>query len=680
MKDSLLREELKPLLSEGAQPQYTSETASSRNRVTCLPLRSDERTGTDTHQRRRSQRYQVAENLCFWLVYAALLMSSIAWALMSSLPRFRQYLPSGKMPASEGVASLRTMRCKSCDLSWREPVDGHNWPCSLKLRSRATLGHAVSESVPVSALQSVRRLCPKWRKNLLYPGKCREDKHPAARCSTFLWISDLHIDLWFDPDTASSTFGELKVCRQPEFVYKDALGERIDLRPQSLKSGKSTAFVFAYGRSGCDPPFRLLESLTEAMRQVDSEPDFVLLTGDIAPHYLPSRSFVLESIRAVAQHLSTNLSGSRTGRLGSAQKRPKFIISVGNVDLFPTLYLPEKINGAFAINANLSEDSSAVLLKDLYSIYSDAGLIDSDDEALRRSFSKGGYYRAYDDGELRVLVYNSLLYISDRLFRTHYPGENRSESQIKEYLTLPCERWAEVLPDADDPANQFSWLDHELADAAHDGRSVFLVSHIGPGSKLGARSWCEPYAKRFVSLLGKYNGTVSMQLYGDLPREEMRLIDSFNSSSNTRSSFGLPMLMNPGLTPRRLPGGAPTFRHGFLFRTATQVPRANGSTYDVHKKSLVTLLDFHAYAFPLHQTAAERYVFGSKALSPEWRWRYSFRDQYCVENISADAMNDLVRKMKGDSDLMEAYMLRMNDGFEASIDIDWALQMLRFHA
>ncbi|KAF6000888.1 Acid sphingomyelinase-like phosphodiesterase 3b [Cyanidiococcus yangmingshanensis] len=445
-----------------------------------------------------------------------------------------------------------------------------------------------------------------------------------------------------------------------------------------MGEGRSTASAFAYGRAGCDPPFQLLESLTKTMQKVDSEPEFVLVTGDIAPHYLPSRRLVLESLNTVAQHLAVTICGNRSRREERSQRRPKCVIAIGNVDLFPTLYIPEESDTPDAIDTNTTDDSDPVRFSDLYNIYAKAGLIDSMDDDLRKSFITGGYYRAYDDPELRILVYNSLHYVSNRLFRVDLPAEGSFQSQAKKYSVVPCSEWGKILAKTSDPAGQLAWLDRELAGSERSGQSVFLVSHIGPGSKLGMRSWCERYAKSFANLLRKYNKTISMQFYGDLPREEMRIIDIGGSSDNQADLVGLPILMNPGLTPRRLPGGSPTFRHGFMLRRARATSSANLQLKAALQNESVILLDFHAYSFPLQNTAAERLFFGARAPAPEWRWRYSFREQYCVENMSTSNMNRLVRRIEADPDLMQAYMIRMNDGFESDIDVDRALQVLRF--
>jgi hypothetical protein len=669
-----------PLLGErgrptGAVAATAAETAHSRDPVG--RAQSDRERVCVASRGRRAHRL---DELCFWLIYAVLLVASIVWALISAKMRGHQRLQGEPVVPEPAVANTEsTSFCQVGSTGWNKHRTRLGWSCTSELRSRATLGRAVSQSAPLSILEKVKSTCPNWRRLLQYPALCRRQKRSVSGCGSFLWISDLHVDYWFDPRVPPTLCGERKVCRPAELVYNvSSQVSDASIPNNPAVPVRDVATTYTYGRPGCDPPLPLLESLTEAMKKVDSDPDFILITGDLAPHDLPSRAYVLRSLNASAQHLSATVCGA-LGNSGESQRRsPRCIVVVGNVDLFPTLHIPiEAKPVSSAERYDAENNNQPVRFRDLYELYVTAGILDPENEALRRSFTVGGYYRAYDDGKLRVLVYNSLHYIAGRLFSSASALNRTNASPALPFYALPCEQWKQVLPDADDPAGQFAWLEEELQDAEQNGRSVFLASHIGPGSKTGSRAWCAPYVTRFADLLTKYADTVTMQFYGDLSREELRLIEPYGSPNGTSEMRGLALLINPGLTPRRMPGGAPTFRHCFFDRGIHRAKQVAQRRRGDHVFAPVTLLDYHAYAFPLQHTVIERMTRGASAPHPEWRWRYSFAEQFCVPHLSASTLRQVIQNIASEPEFMEAYTLRTEDGLESDLDLSAAVGSLR---
>src|SRR4051812_28616455 len=69
---------------------------------------------------------------------------------------------------------------------------------------------------------------------------------------------------------------------------------------------------YAFGRYACNPPYRLLKSLLFHLQAQDPNPDFIVITGDIAPHGMPDDTRKITANDTLASLCQTKLHVMRT--------------------------------------------------------------------------------------------------------------------------------------------------------------------------------------------------------------------------------------------------------------------------------------------------------------------------------------------------------------------------------
>eukprot|EP01129_Flabellula_baltica_P017686 TRINITY_DN988_c0_g1_i2.p1 TRINITY_DN988_c0_g1~~TRINITY_DN988_c0_g1_i2.p1 ORF type:complete len:376 (-),score=64.71 TRINITY_DN988_c0_g1_i2:17-1144(-) len=152
-----------------------------------------------------------------------------------------------------------------------------------------------------------------------------------------------------------------------------------------------------YGRYNCDSPKGLVDSALIASNM--NEPDFVVVTGDLAGHVL-SRDHVIEALKY------------SVSKIKETYKMP-MIFSLGNDDFYPN----------YSRNVTMKD-----WLTVLYPIYET--LLPS--EQAKHTFAYGGYF-SHQIGSLTIVSLNSVLYSPN------------------------------FMPEiTDDPLGQFSWLEGVL--------------------------------------------------------------------------------------------------------------------------------------------------------------------------------------------------------------------------
>ncbi|KAK4537844.1 hypothetical protein CDCA_CDCA14G3869 [Cyanidium caldarium] len=585
----------------------------------------------DGRQRRLGGTRRWTRQLSFAFVGSLLL----ATFLSISLARHRDASPISLLAAHRGGGAQRA--------------------CDRFYSSQRTLGRPPSTSPQLGGDSGHER------EQYVAPCPCGMGRTHLRECDTFLWIGDLHVDLHFDPRVPATGSNGTGVCRQ----------SGIPTDPMSTTDmSEATSSPFGYGRVGCDPPPRLLHSLMQAMRAADPHPAFVLVTGDLSAHAMPNRTAVLHNLRYVTAALHEGLCGGK-GRDAPSDVPCRFAVALGNMDVFPDNYIEEgnasdTVEGA----ADVDTDDPVVHLRDIYRIYTDAGLIDADDATVRQTFLRGGYYRAYDDANVRVLVLNTLYYTVARVFRREM--QSTADQQApghRPFATIPCAaRMSRRTGVADDPAGQLEWLRTELADARRRERAVLLASHVAPGDKDGAPNWCAHYAEAYARILSEFRDVMAMQFFGDHTRDEWRAWRPVGARRG-ESETAIPALIHPGLTPRKRRFGAPVFRNVFFGKGI-----GSGRWQHANISPATVVLDYYSWAFPLADTAMRRAMLPPPLRDrPKWRWRYSFCQQYGVADMSPEGMTELARRMAHNDTLLQAYLLRMNDGYEGDIDFDQAL-------
>ena len=139
----------------------------------------------------------------------------------------------------------------------------------------------------------------------------------------------------------------------------------------------------------------------------------------------------------------------------------------------------------------------------------------ADHQAFLDSFTRGGYYAAQPPGKnLTVVGLNTVLF-----------GFASTESEVQAEL---------------------SWLDSILASAQAAGRKVWLLMHVPPGAVLGTTAttagnvsgnghittatmmWTAGRYERFIAVLDKYPGLITMTLAAHTHMDEYRVLSPGN--------------------------------------------------------------------------------------------------------------------------------------------------------
>ncbi|XP_030638672.1 acid sphingomyelinase-like phosphodiesterase 3b [Chanos chanos] len=235
-----------------------------------------------------------------------------------------------------------------------------------------------------------------------------------------------------------------------------------------------------------------------AMKNILPDPDFIVWTGDDTPH-VPNEDLGEEAVLSIIGNLTTIIK--------ELFPKTKVYAALGNHDYHPKSQLPPTQSN----------------------IYEQVGKLWQDwlEPGSQNTFKAGGYYteKLLNRNGFRVLVLNTNLYYD----------------QNKVTANLP------------DPADQFSWTDQMLTEAAKNNEKVYIVGHVPPGffEKKRSKPWFQPqFNKRYLELIQKHHAVILGQFFGHHHTDSFRM---FYSPDGVPISV---MFLTPGVTPWKttLPG------------------------------------------------------------------------------------------------------------------------------
>ncbi len=157
-----------------------------------------------------------------------------------------------------------------------------------------------------------------------------EDLKSAIR---FFHFSDTHIDPFFNP-LQSVFVGQCHSCQLSSTIHgSDAY---CPLSVPSASPPNQVKLGYSFGRYKCNPPLRLMTSLLTHLRS-HATPDFIVITGDIAPHGMPDDSYALEPDTKLTDLCPTKFLVMRRHIRELKQYFPNttFVFTMGNNDHFP---------------------------------------------------------------------------------------------------------------------------------------------------------------------------------------------------------------------------------------------------------------------------------------------------------------------------------------------------------
>jgi len=243
------------------------------------------------------------------------------------------------------------------------------------------------------------------------------------------------------------------------------------------------------GNYHCDSPSALVESALLAMKRLNPNPDFIVWTGDSAPHWrdpVPNEDYIL------------NVTKSVFSKLDKLFPSVSIIPALGNHDASPPDQFPQYN----------PEDKAK---PEYYMKFWQQGAYGDhiNDTEARENFQKCGFYSkmvspSNSSKKLKFIVLNTNMYYHDNFTK------------------------------GKDPCGQLDWLSSTLDSVDIEKEKVFIVAHVPPGSferQPGLPNFNSPedhkteINKQFVQIVTdpKYANKISAHLYGHLHTDTFRV-------------------------------------------------------------------------------------------------------------------------------------------------------------
>lgn len=416
--------------------------------------------------------------------------------------------------------------------------------------------------------------------------------HKHVDKDAFFVLTDVHLDIEYAGNCSKAT-----MCREaaPGAAACDA-----------PPGGGSREM----GQIGCDSPLALVRGALQAMQEADSEPSFIVLTGDFIAHdHEADFGKSIGAVESVASEVRERFPSTRV------------LPALGNNDgvehwcgTTTDAWLGNLTEGAF--KPWLVEDGQV------------------------ETFLRGGYYVARPEDGLRVTVLNTVFYAQH--FVSHCVPDG-------------------AQPEAD-PYGQLAWFRAQVQDAAAAGDRVIVAGHVPPvvnpyaadGSD-GSEQWVEQYVNAYLAIVSAEAETVDVQLFAHLHRDGVRVSYSKMGKSGFEGG-GAPgdayaaTLLNPSVSPiynnnpafRRvefktksgaydslhdydqyfvdvagIPAGA-EWKVEYSFRDAYM--HADGQVADDDPHSLDRPLDVHALAEVVNRLYADASLFSQYMARSQVQW------------------------------------------------------------
>lgn len=296
----------------------------------------------------------------------------------------------------------------------------------------------------------------------------------------FFVISDVHLDIAYEPDYNSSYY-----CHSVLIQGQTS----VPVKTQNIQT---------LTRPFCDSSYNVVNSALAKMQDIDSDPDFILITGDFIAHYTssilaPGGSYSPSYAQALVQETFQQV----TNLLIKYFPNTLMIPLIGNNDGYEDYDMPtglEKLD----------------FLEFLYSVWQPLM------KNMPRTFFTDGYYAAGSDDKYNIIVLNS------NFFSINYnsPGIQGNSQMV--------------------------WLKGQLA----QNRNIFLIMHIPPSLTLysgGNLSWYDYYSSIVIDLITEYSSNITAILAGHYHIGSFQLIGQ------------VPIAIHPSISPYF--GNNPGFRY-----------------------------------------------------------------------------------------------------------------------
>jgi len=312
---------------------------------------------------------------------------------------------------------------------------------------------------------------------VVWPAKAAQEAAPAPPAGTFLSISDIHFDPFYD----QSLVPKLEQAEVEEW--------------KEIFAGSQVTAVSTYGS---DVNYPLLRSTLAALRSADPQPDFILISGDFLGHGF-NKYFQ-----------------KQTGNLGTEVYQSFVRKTIGFVALqlreaFPGVPIYPALGNNDSYCGDYQTEPAGPFLAALREIW--RPLIGSAAGTFDETFPLGGFYSVPHPTvpRQRIVVLSSIFF---------------------------SPKYQNACGSAGDPAAlQLGWLAYTLQRAALTGETVWIVEHIPPGidvfSTLYAKGgtcqtnpvplWQAEALSSYQQILAAAPGTVAASFAGHTHIDDFRL-------------------------------------------------------------------------------------------------------------------------------------------------------------
>eukprot|EP00123_Amoebidium_parasiticum_P010532 comp20168_c0_seq1/m.24977 comp20168_c0_seq1/g.24977 ORF comp20168_c0_seq1/g.24977 comp20168_c0_seq1/m.24977 type:complete len:558 (-) comp20168_c0_seq1:523-2196(-) len=434
----------------------------------------------------------------------------------------------------------------------------------------------------------------------------------------FFHISDTHVDPYFSPRKSMGS----AICHACQFSQK-VFGPKSVYCPQEipiLMGGEAKLIHegYAFGRYGCNPPPRLLESLVAHIKSVNPDPKFIIFTGDIAPHGYPGDNEKVTAKTKLSDLCQTKLLIMRQQirYLRTEFPNTKWVFTMGNNDHFPknTYWQP--------------------FITALGDMFLEEGFITKDQH--KDFVTYGSTYHDIDGARFLCLDLTLFSPGGEMSFKENEEEENRGKN--RSHVDPPH------LPVRD---RTIEWVEKVLADAKAKNYEVILIGHQPLTTKKGKDELDTEglHYGKLKTLLSQYSKIIPAGFFGH------RNLAGINTILGPLGTPLIPSVTAPGVSPRGL--------NNPCFNVIYMNPESH--IIEEFEQWIFELMDENELAKEFRKNGTHHHYLG--------RWRqhkndvYSWRAVSGGQNFTVDSVINVLNQISTDSKMFFAMEVWKRAGY-----------------
>lgn len=332
-----------------------------------------------------------------------------------------------------------------------------------------------------------------------------------------------------------------------------------------------TGHAQLWGDYNCDSPYNLINNTLKWIDMYTPPIDFIIWTGDSANHHLLTQTYN-DNMDAVDE--VTNLIKLYFPNITTYP-------TIGNHDSYPVDQFGSKIQIASIL--------------DKYTEFWSDWLIDG-----KETFSKYGFYSQLINDQIKIINLNCLIDDSNNIMGPLF------SPHLSDIQSL--------------------WLINELENSLQINQSVWLMSHIPPGSGEGTVN----FTNRLVNIVKKYHSIIKNQFYGHTHDDQYLLYWDDTVSH--------------------------VIGHAYI--SSSLVPKQRNPTFRVYEYDKETFEIINYYHYLLNLTEVNRNNQFNYTLF------YDAKQAYKLTDLSTSSWHKLAQTFESNENLLNDYIFRYNAGYK----------------